>query len=250
MKLEGRPTCGPTEDRTAKQTLERPAPETGTTRPRGASVALGLLGGTFNPVHLAHLRLAEVAREALELASVCFIPAAQPPLKHTGVAPALDRLEMVALATAANPHFQVLDIELERSGPSYTVDTLGALRALAPERPLWFLLGSDALADLESWHRPERLFELANLGVAARDGDERPLDELLPRRLAAAFEHGPHGLVHRGSGQEIRKFAFPSLAISASEIRARVASGRSIRYLVPENVIEYITKHGLYTEVA
>jgi len=249
MNLEGGPR-GPTEDRTAKQTLEPTEAATGTARPRRASVALGILGGTFNPVHLAHLRLAEVARETLDLDAVCFIPAAQPPLKPAGVAPAAARLEMVALATASNPNFQVLDLELERSGPSYTVDTLEALRALAPERPLWFLLGSDALVDLESWHRPERLFELAHFGVAARDGDERPLDELLPRRLAAAFDRGPHGLVHRATGHEIRKFPFSALAISASDIRARVASGRSIRYLVPEGVIEYINKHGLYTEVA
>jgi len=247
-ELEGR-RPSPAEEPTAKRTLEPGDSSTGTKRPRRPPVALGLLGGTFNPVHVAHLRLAEVAREALELASIAFIPAAQPPLKRAGVAPAAARLEMVELATASNPHFQVLDLELERDGPSYTADTLEALRARHPEHALWFLLGSDALADLESWQRPERLFELANLGVAARNGDSRPLADLLPGRFASAFERGPRGLVHRASGHEIRPVAFSPLAVSARAIRARVPSGRSIRYLVPDAVIEYIGKHGLYTEV-
>ncbi len=209
----------------------------------------GILGGTFNPVHVAHLRLAEAAREALGLAQVCFIPACVPPLKTADLASAEDRLEMVQLATASNAGFEVLDLELRRAGPSYSVDTLEALRSQRPRDSFWFLIGSDALRDLELWQRPDELLELTSLGVVCRPGSEAPLEELLPERFRSQFHAGPRGLEH-DSGNELRAIAFPALEISASEIRQRRANGHSIRYLVPGAVLEYIEKHGLYREEA
>ena len=211
---------------------------------------LGVLGGTFDPIHLAHLRLCEEFREALALDRVVLVPAGDPPLKP-GVTPARDRLEMVRRAVASNPGLVVDDREIRRPGPSYTVDTLAELRARHSGAELWFLLGADALADLESWHEPARLFELASFAVATRPGYSRPLRELLPRALAAPFRDatlgGRPGLVH-ANGNELRAVSFTPLEISAREIRRAAAAGESIRYLVPDDVREYIAKHHLYSK--
>ena len=206
---------------------------------------LGILGGTFNPIHLAHLRLAEELCESLELDRVLLIPAGEPALKHEGIAPAAHRLEMARRATASNPRLEVDDLEIRRRGPSYTVDTLGALRARHVGAELWFLVGSDTLPELSAWREPEKLFELASFAVATRPGYVAPLRELLPRALAAPFRDGPRGLVHP-SGNELRAVSFTPLEISATEIRRRAARGQSIRYLVPDEVREYIAKHHLY----
>ena len=206
---------------------------------------LGVLGGTFNPIHLAHLRLCEELRESLELERVLLVPAGEPALKHAGVAPAADRLEMARRATASNPRLEVDDLELRRKGPSYTVDTLAALRAKHGGAELWFLVGADTLPELAAWREPERLFTLANFAVATRPGYVAPLRELLPRALAAPFRDGPRGLLHP-CGTELRAVPFTPLEISATEIRRRAARGESIRYLVPDEVREYIAKHHLY----
>lgn len=208
---------------------------------------VGVLGGTFNPIHLAHLRLAEEMREALALARVLLVPAGDPPLKHRGIAPAAHRLEMVRRAAASNPALEVLDLEVRRAGPSYTVDTLAELRARLPGAALWFIVGADTLPELGAWREPERLFALANFAVATRPGHPQALRELLPAPLSRAFRDGPRGLVHE-SGNELRQVPFTPLAISASDIRARVARGESIRYLVPDEVIEYVRKQKLYQE--
>lgn len=206
---------------------------------------LGLLGGTFNPLHSAHLRLAEEMREALGLERVLFVVAGDPPLKRGGVAEAKHRLAMVELAIGANPAFEVSDLELRRAGPSYTIDTLRELRARQPGASLWFLCGADALRELESWREPAQLFELASFGVATRPGEPHQLRTLLPASLAGPFREGAHGLVH-SSGNELRTIALTPLAISASDVRSRLANGRSVRYLVPDEVIAYIEKHRLY----
>jgi len=210
-------------------------------------VNVGVLGGTFNPIHLAHLRLAEEMREALALERVLLIPAGDPPLKRHGVAPAEKRLEMVRRATAENPALEVCDLEVRRTGPSYSVDTLAELRMRLPAAALWFIVGADTLPELEAWREPERLFSLASFAVATRPGHAQALRELLPAPLARAFRDGPRGLVH-SSGNELRAIPFTPLAISASDIRQRVARGASIRYLVPDEVIEYMQKQSLYRE--
>ncbi len=206
---------------------------------------VGVLGGTFNPIHLAHLRLAEEMREALALDRVLLIPAGDPPLKHAGIASAAHRLEMVRRAAASNPALEVLDVEIRRAGPSYSVDTLAELRARMPDAALWFVVGADTLPTLSAWREPERLFTLASFAVATRPGQPRALRELLPAALASAFRDGPRGLVH-DSGSELRSVPFTPLEISASDVRRRVAEGLSIRYLVPDEVIEYVGKHNLY----
>ena len=209
---------------------------------------LGVFGGTFNPVHVAHLRVAEEVREALGLAKVLWIPSADPPHKRGSIAPARRRLEMVRLATASNPAFETLDLELSRPGPSYTVDTLAQLREIHPDARLWFLIGADALEEVHTWHRPERLFELASFAVFSRPGTpSRPLPERLAPDLARLFRAGPTRLEHR-EGHELREVAVPQLDVSASDLRRRIARGASVRYLVPDPVIDYIEKHRLYRE--
>ena len=215
---------------------------------------LGILGGTFNPIHLAHLRLAEEMLESLGLERALFIPAAIPPLKHSGVAAAEHRLEMVRRATADNPRFEVLALELQRAGKSYTVDTLCELTQLYPGTRLWFLIGTDAFAELNQWYRAEELFELANFAVATRLGSSGPdqldcdgLLRLLPANLVQRFRRQGDALQH-DSGNEMRVIQFTPLRISATDIRNRVRTQRSVRYLVPEVVAEYIQKHRLYEE--
>lgn len=208
---------------------------------------VGVLGGTFNPIHLAHLRLAEEMREALALERVLLVPAGDPPLKGRGIAPAAQRLALVRLASASNPALEVCDLEVRRAGPSYSVDTLTELRAQLPSAELWFIVGADTLRDLEAWREPERLFSLAHFAVATRPGHPGSARDLLPASLARAFRDGPRGLVH-ASGNELRQVPFTPLAISASDIRRRIACGASIRYLVPDEVTEYIRKHHLYLE--
>jgi nicotinate-nucleotide adenylyltransferase len=211
-------------------------------------VTLGVVGGTFNPIHLAHLRVAEEVREALGLDRILLIPSADPPHKGAGLAPAEQRLEMARLAAASNPRFEVLPLELGRTGPSFTVDTLGQLGRERPGDRLWFVIGSDAFAELDTWYRPEALFELASFAVVRRPGhDGRPLGALLPPRLAGLFEMTADALIH-ASGHEVREIPISQLDISATDIRRRIARGASIRYLVPDAVREYIEKHALYRE--
>lgn len=208
-----------------------------------ASGRLGVLGGTFDPIHVGHLAIAEEAREALGLERVLFVPAGRPWQKvDRAVSEASDRLAMVELAIAGNPAFECSRIEVERPGPTYSVDTLAALaaveRAAGREPDLWFILSAEALRGLPTWREPDRLLELCRLAVVPRAGiGERgePVDEGWLR----ANLPGREG--------RVRSLAGPRLGISASEIRARVAAGRSIRYLVPDAVAAYIGDHGLYT---
>lgn len=198
-----------------------------------AAVRLGVLGGTFDPPHLGHLVLADQARRQLGLEHVLWLPAGDPWRKAAQAVSAKERrLAMVRLAVAGNPAFEVCALELEREGPTYSVDTLAALSEAHPGAELFFLLGADALEDLPHWHEPERLIALATLVVAAR-GEGRPAAEALDRVVA--------GLSSRLAWVEM-----PRLDISATDLRRRAAAGESLRYLVPDAVAAYIEEQGLY----
>ena len=199
---------------------------------------IGVFGGTFDPIHVAHLAVAQEAAESLGLERVLFVPAGRPPHKPgLEITSGRHRLAMVELAVAGNVRFAVDRQELDRAGPSYTVDTLEALRAprLAadPTLDLVLILSADAFLGLMTWRDPRRVLELARFAVAPRDGypDAGPafLEEHLPDLAdRAVFLDGPR------------------MRLSASELRDRAAAGRSLRYLVPDAVAAYIGDHGLY----
>ncbi|MFS8572912.1 MAG: nicotinate-nucleotide adenylyltransferase [Clostridia bacterium] len=202
----------------------------------GSAKRVGIMGGTFDPVHIGHLIAAESAREAAGLDRVVFVPAGEPPHKaKEELAPARDRYVMTLLATVGHPSFSVSRIELDRQGKSYTVDTLEALhKELGDAVELYFILGSDAMAGLSGWHRPQRLFELCRFLVIRRPGWD-------PARLRESL-----GGLYDAHRDRIQVVDVPGVDVSSSEIRARVREGRSIRYLVPEMVERYIREHGLY----
>ena len=196
--------------------------------------AIGVLGGTFDPIHIAHLAIAEEARETLGLDKVLFMPAAMPPHKvDRPVSDPAHRLAMLELAIADNPAFEASRIELERSGPSYTVDTLETL-ASEPAEPV-LIMSAEAFRDLRTWRRPERILELARIAVVPRDG-------FPDANRAFLAEHFP------GFEDRATFLTGPRLRLSASELRDRAANGRSLRYLVPDAVAAYIGDHALYSD--
>ena len=187
---------------------------------------LGIFGGTFNPIHLGHLIIAESAAEALQLDRVVFIPCAQPPHKSPRLlATAPHRLRMAKLAIQGNPRFTCSDIEIRRGGPSYSVETMRHLRTAMPKAQFYFIIGSDSLRELHTWREAEALAELCQFISVTRPG------EAISRcRLKVK--------VHRLEGHPV--------AIASSEIRSRLALGKSVRYLVPDAVRRYIERHRLY----
>ncbi len=214
---------------------------------------LGLLGGTFDPIHLGHLRLAEEARDALGLARVRFVPAGEPPHRTTPRCAAGHRLEMVRRAVAGNPAFEVDDGEVRARGKSYTVLTLERVRAeIGPDRPLVLLLGADAFQGLPGWHRWTELFDLAHIAVANRPGTEPHgrrwpgvLDPVLERACQARIRTDAASLAGTAAGCVV-PFDMTPLAISASLIRDLVACQHSARYLIPDSVLDYIGSNDLY----
>ncbi len=194
---------------------------------------LGIYGGTFDPIHLGHLILAETCREACGLDRVWFVVAGEPPHKpgkRTGVA---DRIEMARIAVAGHPAFEVSEVEARRPGPHYSVETLDAIRREHPDDELFFLIGADSLVDLPQWRQPSRICALASLVVANRPGVPRPD----PAALASAL--GP-------DARPIVDVTIPPIGIASHELRRLVAEGRSIRYRVPRGVEVYIAENGLY----
>ncbi len=198
---------------------------------------VGVMGGTFDPIHVGHLAIAEEARDALRLDRILFVPAGRPPHKPAGkVTAAEHRLAMVELAIEDNPTFELSRVEVDREGPSYTVDTVerlasdpggaGALR-------LTVILSAETFAELPSWHEPERLFRAARVAVVPREGYPAPD----PAWLAATFP---------GREDRVDYLEGPRLGLSSTAIRGRVAAGRSIRYLVPAAVAGYIEANQLY----
>ena len=193
---------------------------------------LGVMGGTFDPIHYGHLVTAEEALQQFGLDGVIFVPTGRPWMKeHEVVSPAEDRYLMTVIATASNPLFRVSRMEVDRDGPTYTVDTLRGLKAeLGTETDLFFVTGADAVLEIFQWKDPGELFELAHFIAATRPGYD----------IAGFSAHAPYK--HPG----ITVMNVPALAISSTDIRARIAAARPIRYLVPEGVKSYIEKAGLY----
>jgi nicotinate-nucleotide adenylyltransferase len=190
---------------------------------------LGVMGGTFDPIHYGHLVTAEEALEQFELEGVLFVPTGRPWMKeHEIVSPPEDRYLMTVIATASNPLFSVSRIEVDRDGPTYTVETLRSLKADL-DADLFFVTGADAILEMFQWKEPEELFELAHFIAATRPGYD-----------IAGFEVPAH------AKDAVSVMNIPALAISSTDIRSRVQAGGPIRYLVPEGVKSYIEKAGLY----
>ena len=202
----------------------------------------GIFGGTFDPIHYGHLRLAEDMADALGLERVLFIPAGQPPHRGAPRTAAHHRLAMVRCAVAGNPRFVADAREVERDAPSYTVDTLTELRAeLGNARPLWLLLGADAFLGLPAWHDWRRLFGLAHIAVATRPG--AALTDALPAELKAELAQRQDAA---GPAGGVRLRDAPPLDISATVIRDTLARHRSARYWLPDAVLDYIQEQKLY----
>ena len=194
---------------------------------------IGILGGTFNPPHLGHLICAQEAHRELGLDHVLFIPAGIPPHKRVEHEPgARHRLELCRLAADADERFVVCDLELRREGPSYTVDTLEELTSQSPDNELYLILGADIAAGLPQWRAPERVLQLATVAIAKRRGTARSAVEQALGSLAG--------------GDRARFFQMPRIGISSTMVRRRVRAGQSIRYFVPDPVMEYIETHRLY----
>ncbi len=197
---------------------------------------LGLMGGTFDPIHNGHLLIANEAAWRLGLERILFVPTGDPPHKRDHlVSPAPARLEMVRRATADNPMFEVSTIELDRQGLSYTVDTLKNLREIyGPATEFFFIIGADAAAELLNWHDPRQVLQLARLVVADRPGYVLPLAKLRA------------GLPGLDLTDRMLTLDVPMVEIASHELRARVAQGQPITYLVPDEVAEFIAQEKLY----
>jgi len=198
-------------------------------------VRVGVLGGTFDPVHLGHLAIAEEVRIRLDLNRVIFIPAGQPRLRSDEyLTPAADRLRMVELATEDNPHFQVCDIEVQRSGPTYTIDTLDELgRRLGEDTALYFIVGADILGQFHRWKDPEKVIESCHLVVVSRPGHQ---DDDLPEWFQSTDS----------ANEKVTRLEIPMVDISGTEIRRRAGLGESVGHLVPDQVAAYIQARKLY----
>ena len=203
---------------------------------------LGILGGTFNPPHVGHLLCASEAADQLGLDRVVLLPAALPPHKEVPDEPGgEERLRLCELAVAGDVRLTVSRLEIDRGGPSYTVDTLRGLHARTPEDELTFIVGGDMALSLPTWREPREVLRLATLAVAERSGAAR-------RDILARLE----GLGDAGDGPppRLRFFEMPRVDVSSSLVRRRVAAGRTIRYLVPDAVASRIAERGLYGAAA
>jgi nicotinate-nucleotide adenylyltransferase len=216
---------------------------------RAGSAPIGIMGGTFDPVHFGHLRLADEAVDILGLECVRWIPAGQPSHRNAPMASAVHRLEMVKLAISGNPDFELDDAEIRQTTPSYTVETLERLRReLGAQRPIVLLLGTDSFRNLTTWERWRDLFELAHIFVGLRPGHSLTPGGM-PAELAAQWRRRsgtPEEIVARPSGRVVI-YATTALDVSASAIRAHFAQGLSPRYLLPAVVLDYIERQRIYT---
>ena len=216
-----------------------------------STAPIGVLGGTFDPIHYGHLRLAEELGETLKLDEVRLIPSGTPPHRGAPQAPAAHRLAMARLATQGNPRFRVDEREVHRAGPGYTFDTLTELRKEAGDaRPLVLLLGADAFLEFATWHRWHEIFGQAHIAIAHRPGfpAERWAERMpqpLAREYSARLLQQPLA-THLQPAGGIVVVPFTALDISATVIRDRLRAGTSPRYLLPTAVLDYIQSHRLY----
>jgi len=209
---------------------------------------LALFGGSFNPIHLGHLRAAEEDRETMGLDLIYFVPAASPPHKAPiGLAPAEHRLEMVRLATKGNRYFMVSDVEIRRGGSSFTIDTVRHFRATMRAQPeLYLIMGGDQFAELDTWKEADELTGSCNIVVHTRLS-ETELGTEVPLAILNRFNYIEHEKFYvHSSGHTLNFVRTTFFPISATAIRHKLTAGRSIRYLVPGDVAEYIERHALY----
>lgn len=191
---------------------------------------VGVMGGTFDPIHHGHLVAASEAAHRFGLDEVVFVPTGEPWQKAgKKISPAEDRYLMTVIATASNPRFTVSRVDIDRAGPTYTIDTLKDLRAVYPGAELYFITGADALSSIMSWHDWEQMFELAEFVGVTRPGYELT-EDMLPTEIR----------------ERVHLLEIPAMAISSTDCRARAAEGRPVWYLVPDGVVQYIAKHRLY----
>jgi nicotinate-nucleotide adenylyltransferase len=213
-------------------------------------VPIGILGGTFDPVHNAHLRLAEEAAARFGLDRVLFVPAGRPWHRAAPTASADDRVAMVRLAIGDRPAFELDETEVRTEAPGYTVDTLERLRrAYGPTRPLVLLLGADAFLGLPRWHRWQALFDLAHIAVATRPGHDLIPASMQPA-LAQAYQQrltAPEAAASAPAGA-IAPFILSAGQVSSTMVRSRRAAGESIRDLLPDSVVDYIDQHHIYPD--
>lgn len=219
---------------------------------------IGLFGGTFNPIHTGHLRVAREVQEGFDLAKIVWVPSALPPHKEPqGIAAARDRLEMLRLAVAGIETFEISDVELNRSGPSYTVDTVRQYQTLCPAGDrLFLIMGLDAFLEIDTWKSYLELFERVAIIVVDRPlkladaptGRKRPtIGAFLKQKISKDYHYAPArgGYVHPRK-QTVFRFQVTTLDISATQIRTLLKANRSIDYLVPDRVLTYIQRQGLY----
>jgi len=217
-----------------------------------STAPIGILGGTFDPIHYGHLRLGEELGEALRLDEVRLLPSGTPPHRSAPAASSEHRLAMTRLAAQGNPRFRVDERESHRSGPGYMLDTLTSLRAeVGPTQALVLLLGADAFLELATWHRWHELFGLAHIAVAHRPGfPVERWDEQMPHPLAREYSarlmQQPLA-VHLSPAGGIVVAPFTALDISATALREMLRAGKSLRYLLPAAVLDYIRSNGLYS---
>ncbi len=191
---------------------------------------IGVMGGTFDPIHHGHLVAASEVADRFHLDEVIFVPTGQPWQKEgKTISAAEDRYLMTVIATAANPRFSVSRVDIDRGGPTYTIDTLRDLRELYPDEALYFITGADALSSIMSWHDWEEMFQLAEFVGVTRPGYELR-EDMLPADIQ----------------ERVHLVEIPAMAISSTDCRTRAAAGRPVWYLVPDGVVQYISKNSLY----
>lgn len=206
---------------------------------------IGIFGGTFDPIHIGHLRVAQEFCAAFELDKVLMMVAASPPHREPPSASPVDRLKMVQLAARKFPGLEASDIELVREGPSYTIDTIRKVRKTAGGALIWMALGGDAYALIQSWHRPEEVLAQTHLVVLTRPGYKVDLMASLPEEIAGCYTLDGDVYSHK-SGATLRTLQVSPFDVSSSMIRETVSKGNDVGNLVPEDVLQYIRQNGLY----